>query len=59
VQQRLGAAIVGGPETVKRELESLAARTQADEIMIVSDFYSPADRLRSYEIVASLKQVAA
>ncbi|AOB30938.1 luciferase [Bordetella sp. H567] len=55
VQQRLGAAIVGGPETVRRELESLVARTEADEVMIVSDFYDPADRLRSYEIVASLK----
>lgn len=56
VQQRLGAAIVGGPETVKRELQSLIDRTQADEVMIVSDFYNPADRLRSYEILASLKQ---
>ncbi|OZI60159.1 LLM class flavin-dependent oxidoreductase [Bordetella genomosp. 11] len=59
VQQRLGASIVGGPDTVKRELESLVARTEADEIMIVSDFYDPADRLRSYEIVASLKQAEA
>ncbi|ARP81306.1 LLM class flavin-dependent oxidoreductase [Bordetella genomosp. 8] len=59
VQQRLGASIVGGPETVKRELEALVARTQADEVMIVSDFYDPADRLRSYEIVASIKQAAA
>ncbi|ANN66670.1 LLM class flavin-dependent oxidoreductase [Bordetella bronchialis] len=59
VQQRLGASVVGGPETVRRGLESLIARTQADEVMIVSDFYDPADRLRSYEIVASLKQSAA
>jgi luciferase family oxidoreductase group 1 len=59
VLQRLGASIVGGPETVKRELEALIARTEADEVMIVSDFYEPADRLRSYEIVASLKQSAA
>ncbi|ETH91723.1 hypothetical protein AZ28_2278 [Bordetella pertussis B200] len=58
VQQRLGAAIVGGPDTVKRELESLVAQTQADEVMIVSDFYDFSDRLRSYEIVASLKQDA-
>jgi luciferase family oxidoreductase group 1 len=55
VAQRLGAAIVGGPETVKRELEALVDRTQADEVMIVSDFYDIQDRLRSYEIVASLK----
>ncbi|MFC4274420.1 LLM class flavin-dependent oxidoreductase [Achromobacter aloeverae] len=56
VQQKLGAAIVGGPEKVRRELEALVERTEADEVMIVSDFYDPKDRLRSYEIVAALKQ---
>ncbi len=55
VEQKLAASIVGGPEKVKRELEALIERTQADEIMIVSDFYDIKDRLRSYEIVASLK----
>ncbi|ANY18301.1 LLM class flavin-dependent oxidoreductase [Bordetella pseudohinzii] len=58
VEQKLGAAIVGGPETVKRKLEDIVARTEADEVMIVSDFYRHEDRLRSYEIVASLKQNA-
>lgn len=55
VQQKLGASIVGGPETVRQKLEALIAQTEADEVMIVSDFYSLEDRLRSYEIVASLK----
>lgn len=55
VHQKLAASIVGGPETVKQGLESLIARTQADEVMIVSDFYRHEDRLRSYEILASLK----
>ena len=55
VNQRLGASIVGGPETVKRRLEALVAETEADEVMIVSDFYDIADRLRSFEIVASIK----
>ena len=55
VEQRLGAAIVGGPDSVKQQLEALIARTEADEVMIVSDFYSHADRLRSYEIIAALK----
>ena len=58
VAQRLGASIVGGPETVKRKLEALIAQTEADEVMIVSDFYEHAHRLRSYEIVANLKQDA-
>lgn len=56
VEQRLGAAIVGGPDTVRRGLQDLLADTLADEIMIVSDFYRLEDRLRSYEIVAALKQ---
>lgn len=55
VNQRLAASIVGGPETVKRRLEALVAQTEADEVMIVSDFFAHADRLRSFEIVASLK----
>jgi luciferase family oxidoreductase group 1 len=58
VAQRLAASIVGGPDTVRRGLEQLVAETLADEVMIVSDFYHLEDRLRSYEIVASLKQDA-
>lgn len=49
---------MGGPDTVRRELEALVAETEADEVMIVSDFYDIADRLRSFEIVASLKNGA-
>ncbi|MBE0463484.1 MAG: LLM class flavin-dependent oxidoreductase [Halomonadaceae bacterium] len=52
VSQFLGAAIIGGPETVKAELTAFQERTGADELMINSDFYNHADRLRSYEIVA-------
>ena len=55
VQQKLGASIVGGPDTVRQKLEALIAQTEADEVMIVSDFHRLEDRLRSYEIVASLK----
>ncbi len=58
VMQRLGAAIVGGPQTIARDLRSLVERTQADEVMIVSDFYEHEHRLRSYEIIASVKTEA-
>ncbi|WNL38142.1 LLM class flavin-dependent oxidoreductase [Halomonas sp. PAMB 3232] len=51
VSQFLGAAIIGGPDTVKTELEAFQARTGADELMINSDFFDQQDRLRSYEIV--------
>jgi len=49
-----GSAIVGGPETVRRRLQELAAETQADELMITTMVYGHADRLRSYELVAEL-----
>lgn len=52
VEQFLGAAIIGGPETVKAQLSEFQARTGANELMINSDFYDPQDRLKSYQIVA-------
>jgi len=52
VQDHLGAAIIGGPETVKAKLEEFVAATGADELMIHSGFYRHEDRKRSYEIVA-------
>ncbi|HWT97150.1 MAG TPA: LLM class flavin-dependent oxidoreductase [Terriglobales bacterium] len=58
VDRFFGAAIVGGPETVRAKLEDFLARTGADELMINSDFYHHADRRRSYEIVAALKAQA-
>ena len=52
VEQFLGAAIIGGPETVKAQLSEFQARTGANELMINSDFYDHQDRLKSYQIVA-------
>jgi alkanesulfonate monooxygenase SsuD/methylene tetrahydromethanopterin reductase-like flavin-dependent oxidoreductase (luciferase family) len=54
VEEHFGAAIIGGPETVERELRAFIAATQADELMLHSEFYRLEDRLRSYEIVANL-----
>jgi alkanesulfonate monooxygenase SsuD/methylene tetrahydromethanopterin reductase-like flavin-dependent oxidoreductase (luciferase family) len=44
-------SIVGLPETVRRELESFADLTKADELMIVTSIYDHGARVRSYEIV--------
>jgi luciferase family oxidoreductase group 1 len=52
VMDHLGAAIIGGPETVKEKLEEFVASTGADELIIHSGFYRHEDRRRSYEIVA-------
>lgn len=63
VHDHLGAAIIGGPETVRQKLEAFVASTGADELMIHSGFHRHEDRRRSYEIVVeaakSSAQVAA
>jgi luciferase family oxidoreductase group 1 len=54
VTAKLRAAIVGGPERVRQGLEQFLAQTAVDELIIATDAYEHADRLRSYEIVAGL-----
>jgi luciferase family oxidoreductase group 1 len=54
VDQRLKYSFVGGPATVKKNLESFLKQTQVDEIMAVSHMYEHSARLRSYEILSSL-----
>ena len=46
--------VVGGPERVRRELEDLLARTEADELMLTTMVYDESDRIRSYELVAEV-----
>lgn len=56
VEQFLGAAVIGGPETVRHGLETFLERTGADELMLATDVFAEADRLASYEIVAEAWQ---
>ena len=45
--------IVGGPETVKREiLDKLEQSGGADEVLVTTTMFSHADRLRSYRLLA-------
>jgi luciferase family oxidoreductase group 1 len=48
-------AVIGGPDTVRAGLTSIAQATGADELMFVCDIYDPALRLRSLDIVAQSK----
>jgi luciferase family oxidoreductase group 1 len=48
----LSATAVGAPEAVRAGLAAFIARTGADELMITSQIYDHAARLRSYEITA-------
>ncbi|WP_263411481.1 LLM class flavin-dependent oxidoreductase [Terriglobus tenax] len=60
VMSKLGAAIVGSPETVRAGIEKLAKETGAKEIIAVTDTYSFTDRVRSYELLAeAVKPVTA
>jgi len=50
----LGCSIIGGAQTVRAGMRDLIARTQADELMVVSDMFDPEKRLRSFEIIAQV-----
>lgn len=54
VDDRLASQIIGGPDTVRAGVERLLAETSANELMITTMVHDPADRLRSYELVAEL-----
>src|SRR5580698_8192051 len=54
VESKLGAAIVGSDATVKAGMEKLIEDTGAEELIVVTDTYDPADRLESYRRVASI-----
>src|ERR1700737_2697886 len=49
----LTRSIVGSPDTVRSGMDALITETGADELMIVSDVYDHATRLRSLELIAS------
>jgi luciferase family oxidoreductase group 1 len=51
VEEMLAAAIVGGPERVRRGVEGFVERTGADELMVVSTIYDHAKRVRSFEVL--------
>jgi luciferase family oxidoreductase group 1 len=57
LDQALGRAIVGSPDTVHRGLQAFAAETGADELMITSQIFDHDARLRSFEIVANSYQL--
>ncbi|RFS83195.1 LLM class flavin-dependent oxidoreductase [Actinomadura spongiicola] len=58
IDARLADQVIGGPETVRRRLDELIARTGVDEVMVVTQVFDHADRLRSYEILADLYKEA-
>ena len=51
LEEMLGAAIVGGPDTVRRGMDAFLERTHADELMVVSAIYDHAKRVRSLDVL--------
>ena len=56
LDQTLSVAMVGSLETVRAALDAFIRRTQADELIVVSQVFDHAARLRSYELAATLQQ---
>ncbi len=56
LQQVMSCSAIGSPDTVVRKMQEFIALTQADELMITSQIYSHPARLRSYEILAGLRE---
>jgi alkanesulfonate monooxygenase SsuD/methylene tetrahydromethanopterin reductase-like flavin-dependent oxidoreductase (luciferase family) len=54
VEDALGSAVVGSPETVRRGLEEFVARTGADELMVTANIFDHGKRKRSFEILAEV-----
>jgi len=54
----LARSIVGSPDTVRTGIEALVVETAADELIVVSDVYDHAARLRSFELIAQAADAA-
>ena len=53
ISDRQSTQYIGAPEQVIEGLTQLVKQTGVDELMITTQTHSPADRLRSFELVAS------
>jgi luciferase family oxidoreductase group 1 len=59
ITERRASAVIGSPVSVRAGLDELRAKTSADELMLTTMVFDPADRLRSYELVADAMRPAA
>ena len=59
VESTMTYAIAGSPETVRRRLDAFVKLTAADEVIVMGQTYDHAARLRSFEIVADVRDALA
>ena len=58
LEQVLSCSAIGAPATVAAQLRAFVERTGADELMITSQIFDHAARLRSYQIAAEVRAAA-
>ncbi len=54
VDDRLSSQVIGGPESVRQQLDELLAATAVNELMITTMTHSAPDRWHSFDLVAEL-----
>jgi luciferase family oxidoreductase group 1 len=55
VERALACAVVGGPDTVRQGVAEFVARHRPDEVIVVANVFEHTLRLRSYEILAGVR----
>jgi len=55
VEHAFREAVIGSPETVQTGLARFLARTRVDELMVTAAIHDQAARLRSFELVAQIR----
>ena len=56
LEEVLACAAIGASDTVARRLRTLVAQTGADELILTAQIFDHAARVRSFEIVAGLRE---
>ncbi|MCX6951072.1 MAG: LLM class flavin-dependent oxidoreductase [Verrucomicrobia bacterium] len=57
VEHAFAEAVVGSPATVQRGIEAFLKRTRVDELMVTAAIFDHAARVRSFEIVAQVRDI--
>jgi luciferase family oxidoreductase group 1 len=55
VEHAFREAVIGSPDTVRRGLTAFLQRTRVDELMVTAAIFDHAARLRSFEIIAEVR----
>ena len=52
----LAEAVVGSPDTVRQGVSEFVSRTGVDEIIVTAQIYNHAARVKSYELLARVRE---